>query len=164
MLYAASECIFTYRSGELNQTQFFEITKYLAEETEHIPWWSATRAFKFLDRILGTTADYGLLLVSTTRYNAYLVWHWNDLENDTCTCYLVKMQINTYTICFTLVMFQPISFILIGDASLASGQSPVYDPQWPPQNTTMCIVYIGLLYVTSSLIGWDYPHEVKDNI
>ena len=71
MLYAASECIFTYRSGELNQTQFFEITKYLAEETEHIPWWSATRAFKFLDRILGTTADYGLLLVSTTRYNAY---------------------------------------------------------------------------------------------
>lgn len=40
------------RAGYLNYDSALQITKYLNEETDYIPWYAAIRAFDYLDRIL----------------------------------------------------------------------------------------------------------------
>jgi len=48
------------RAGIENQTLFFEITQYLDNENEYIPWWSASRGFSYVNKMLGVTGEYGL--------------------------------------------------------------------------------------------------------
>jgi len=50
------------RAGELAQTRFLDMSKYLAKEEQFLPWRSAITAFNYLDLILGDTGDYGTFI------------------------------------------------------------------------------------------------------
>ena len=52
------------RSGRLDYSVALNLTRYLSNEREYLPWKSASMALKFLDSMLGRTPIYGVFQVN----------------------------------------------------------------------------------------------------
>ncbi|XP_029666932.1 aminopeptidase N-like [Formica exsecta] len=63
------------RAGYLNYDSALQITKYLNEETDYIPWYAAIRAFDYLDRILQGMENHD-------KYHAYVAQKIEKFANE----------------------------------------------------------------------------------
>lgn len=52
------------RAGYLSYDVFLQITRYLQQETDYIPWYAAVRAFDYLDGVLHGSKVYDMFHVS----------------------------------------------------------------------------------------------------
>ena len=69
------------KAGEMSQTIALDITLYLRNETQLLPWQSATAALSYLDVMLTKTGAYGSLKVRYLTKQGKIVYRLSEQFN-----------------------------------------------------------------------------------